>query len=418
MRRKQLTIIYIIILSFFLAACKKATPTLPPPVDLFHDASLRWQVAYYDNVSHQLCAMNDVNGSILCSGIDENPTFSSWSPDGSRLAFIKGPLSSIYIWEVGRGVSAFRESGPNYLEPKWSPDGSYLAYMSDENQRHVGKSYATDIFVTSLDGTIHRNVTSQIYANNASPAWSPDGQRIAFSASLIVTNQDQNSPEPQVYAKEDIYVVSPDGSNPVNLTNLPGRELNPVWSPDGQLIAFINDQDGPFNLYLMNSNGSDARIVTNFSLSETDSIHYTWLPDGIHILFNDQLINLMTDVITQLQFPFDSSSAVWHLNSVTQSTVSTTTPRCAIGWSRLAPGKYALVLAAPPDPPARVRSGPGKGYVVIAQYYADTIFKILEGPVCAEGLVYWKVEIASNPTGSGWAVEGDFTDYFLSPYVP
>lgn len=94
------------------------------------------------------------------------------------------------------------------------------------------------------------------------------------------------------------------------------------------------------------------------------------------------------------------------------------TPTCAGAYTHLLPGRYAVVTGGPDDPPNRVRAAPNTGAEVIAQIYPGTIVQVLEGPVCTDGLVFWKVENASIPGGAGWTAEGDGSEYFLDPYRP
>jgi hypothetical protein len=54
---------------------------------------------------------------------------------------------------------------------------------------------------------------------------------------------------------------------------------------------------------------------------------------------------------------------------------------------------------------------------VIAQIYPATIVKVVEGPVCADGMVFWRVENSEIPGGSGWTAEGDLANYYLEPYA-
>jgi hypothetical protein len=91
-------------------------------------------------------------------------------------------------------------------------------------------------------------------------------------------------------------------------------------------------------------------------------------------------------------------------------------PDCSAGWTRLSVGSRAVVT--PGDFPNRVRSEPEVGDNIIQLLYPDTIVKILAGPVCVGGLVFWKVENDSIPGGSGWTAEGDGTEYYLEPYIP
>jgi hypothetical protein len=76
-----------------------------------------------------------------------------------------------------------------------------------------------------------------------------------------------------------------------------------------------------------------------------------------------------------------------------------------------------MVAGAENDPPNRVRSEPSISDNVIAQIYPGTIVKVIEGPVCADSLVFWKVENANIPGNNGWTAEGDGNEYWLEPYT-
>ncbi|WP_410969100.1 TolB family protein, partial [Salmonella sp. SAL4444] len=64
-------------------------------------------------------------------------------------------------------------------------------------------------------------------ANDTSPAWSPKSVQIAF-----VSDRDN--------ANNDLFIISADGSNPVNLTNNPANDTSPAWSPKSVQIAFVS----------------------------------------------------------------------------------------------------------------------------------------------------------------------------------
>jgi hypothetical protein len=88
------------------------------------------------------------------------------------------------------------------------------------------------------------------------------------------------------------------------------------------------------------------------------------------------------------------------------------TPDCAAGWTRLNIGMYAIVSQGAPN---RVRSEPSKSADIIGQLYPGTAAFVIEGPVCADGLVYWKVEHSTITGGAGWTAEGDGKEYWLEP---
>jgi len=90
------------------------------------------------------------------------------------------------------------------------------------------------------------------------PAWSPDGRRIAFYSARG--------------GNKEIYVMDADGGNIRNLTNDPKTDGRPSWSPDGQSIAFNSDRDGDHEIYIMDADGSNQRSLTNNSAGD-------WGPD-------------------------------------------------------------------------------------------------------------------------------------------
>lgn len=85
---------------------------------------------------------------------------------------------------------------------------------------------------------------------------------------------------------------------------------------------------------------------------------------------------------------------------------------CAGKYTQLLPGVWAQVA---PGDPNRVRSAPSKTADIIGQLYPETVAFVIDGPVCADGLVYWKVEHSTITGGAGWTAEGDGKEYWLEP---
>lgn len=84
----------------------------------------------------------------------------------------------------------------------------------------------------------------------------------------------------------DIYVMNADGSDVRRLTDAPGRDFEPDWSPDGSTIVFSSDRDDPENahLYLMNADGASQRRL--IPTVKDDQVGARWSPDGQYILFH------------------------------------------------------------------------------------------------------------------------------------
>jgi hypothetical protein len=90
---------------------------------------------------------------------------------------------------------------------------------------------------------------------------------------------------------------------------------------------------------------------------------------------------------------------------------------CTSRWTRLQAGSRAAVLKDG-TLPNRVRLGPSREDEIIALLYPGTVVKLIEGPVCADGLVFWRIQSGLIAGGLGWTAEGDGNVYFLEPYPP
>ncbi len=139
--------------------------------------------------------------------------------------------------------------------PAWSPDGTRIAFTSFRN----GKG---DIYVMNADGGDARRLTTSP-AYDDLPAWSPDGRRIAFTSDRDGSLQ--------------IYAMNADGGGQTRLTSSLGSDYSPTWSPDGHRIAFRSDRDGNSEIYAMNADGGGQTRLTSSPGSDNSP---SWGPDG------------------------------------------------------------------------------------------------------------------------------------------
>lgn len=98
-----------------------------------------------------------------------------------------------------------------------------------------------------LDLEARRTIRLTDGREDVQPAWSPDGQRIAYRSN------------------NEIYVVRADGTEATRVTHHPGRDSAPTWSPDGSRIAFISDRDGDPEIFV-NADGSGLRQLTSIGV--------------------------------------------------------------------------------------------------------------------------------------------------------
>lgn len=117
---------------------------------------------------------------------------------------------------------------------------------------------------------------------------SPDGSEIVFCY------------------KGDIYKVSAQGGTAVQLTTQASYEANPVWSPDGEQIAFASDRNGNFDLFIMSADGGAARRLIYHSASEIPS---TFTPDGKYVLFSASI----QDPATSALFPTSAMTELYRV---------------------------------------------------------------------------------------------------------
>lgn len=140
----------------------------------------------------------------------------------------------------GQSASSILVSKEPVISPSWSPDGSRLAYVSFENKKPV-------IFVHYL-ATGRRQAVANFKGSNSAPTWSPDGRRLA-----IVLTKDGSS---------QLYTIGADGSGVTRLASSSGIDTEPNWSPDGASIYFTSDRGGSPQIYQIPANGGSAQRVT------------------------------------------------------------------------------------------------------------------------------------------------------------
>jgi TolB protein len=199
----------------------------------------------------------------------------AWSPDGSRLAFVREPGRNpdVYVSDAdGRNVKRLTRAPGAEYNPSWSPDGKRIAFASNRSGRFA-------IYVMRADATGLRRVAPRRDGNGDahSPSWSPDGRSIAFSSSHA-------TPE-----NPEIYVVRPDGSGLKRLTRTRGNvevlgdDGWPRFSPDGRQIVFSSNRTGDGEIWIMRADGSAERRLAG--LPRRDDWAPAFSPDGTQIAF-------------------------------------------------------------------------------------------------------------------------------------
>jgi len=137
----------------------------------------------------------------------------------------------------------------------WSPDGTRIAFSATVDGN-------ADIYVMDADG---ENVTRLTTApeSDTEPDWSPDGGTIAFTSMRGGATQ--------------VWAMNADGSGARSLTSGAGANSSPAFRPDGRTIAFISTRDGNADLFEMGNEGADARAITRTPEPESNPAYF---PNG------------------------------------------------------------------------------------------------------------------------------------------
>jgi Tol biopolymer transport system component len=242
-----------------------------------------------------------------------------WSPDGNKILFTSGEDFDNYeIYQMdadGSNVIRLTNNSVPEMCAEWSPDGSLISFVSSGN--------GEDIFLMDSDGNNKRPLVTRAL-HDFDPSWSPDGKYIAFQTAYDNNNDEiavveiatgeitrltttlgwdstpcwkadsVNSFFPGVIAfsntppddNNEIYIINADGTGLQRLTNRPGRDAGPSWSPDATEIAFYTHYDNlnTWSIFKMNADGSDIVRLTNTAGVFDSSPH--WSPDGSLIIYS------------------------------------------------------------------------------------------------------------------------------------
>jgi TolB protein len=198
------------------------------------------------------------------------------------------------------------------IEPAWSRDGRRIVFVS-------ARDGVAHLFVMNSDGTGTRRLTNT-KKNDGRASWSPDGKFIVFSREGALfripaaggtaerVGKGFGSAADPVYSPDgrliaydyrkpgfsirEVYLMNADGTGVRRLTTLDQVSGIPAWSPDGKRVAFQSNATGHYEIYTVRSDGSGVTQVTH---SDADTIQPAWSPDGRLSFARDGAIWVITN---------------------------------------------------------------------------------------------------------------------------
>lgn len=254
-----------------------------------------------------------------------------WAPDGETLAYVsaQGGRRHIVISKSnGEETRLISPPDASAYAPWWGPEGKRLAYISDKggagrggsSDDGAGRGGQPEVYVFDLEQERHTRITDSAAAERLG-GWSPDGEWLAlygmngFERGLWLRNpQGVNllrltdgddaepvwSPDGRLLAftrtaagVSNIYAVrqARDGgwtaeAEVVALTDTARNNHSPAFAPDGDAIAFVSERDGTAEIYLMEEDGSNQRRLTTNQVPDGSPV---WSPDGQRIAFVSEM---------------------------------------------------------------------------------------------------------------------------------
>jgi Tol biopolymer transport system component len=203
------------------------------------------------------------NLALLLSSPDKGYWGPALSPNGKYLVFTFGAPGKLYIANAdGSEQKQLTNNGRTEYLAAWSPDSQVISFLSQSGE----DTKTAEIYTIRPDGSHETRLTDND-ASEYGTSWSPDGSKIVFGS--------------ERGGEWQIYTMQSDGTNQLPLPT-PAQGNAPAWSPDGTKIVFTSNRDGDDDIWIMNADGSNQVNLTRNTAWDDQP---QWSPGGMSIAF-------------------------------------------------------------------------------------------------------------------------------------
>jgi Tol biopolymer transport system component len=197
------------------------------------------------------------------------PSNISWSPDSRQIAFAgdtdAGGEGIFIATRGGTGANLITDPALRAIDPAWKTDGSVICFQSQQTQT---------LHVVAPDGTGEHELAS-LPNTGLWPDWSPDGSVVATMAYVP-------SPDDPDTGNNEVFIVSADGATITNISRDPAADFSPAWSPDGLRLAWARiPEDGSARAFIVIAQPDGPNVVE--IRIDADLAPPVWSPDGTRV---------------------------------------------------------------------------------------------------------------------------------------